>query len=451
MTAGNGEMQGGTTQAAPATDPGPRRPRWPQRYTLVGLCACAVFICYIDRVNISVAAIAMQADLGWSETVKGVVLSSFFVGYLLTQIPGGWLANRFGGRWVLGAGVLLWSVFTILTPPAAMTSMALLIAVRIGMGIGEGVTFPAIYSLFSKWVPSSETSRAVASTYSGVPAGTLTALLATGLIVNSLGWPAVFYLFGGLGFVWVAVWFLRATESPETHPRVSAAEVELIRAGRAGGKGTAKVPWRELFSKAPVWALIVNHFCFNWGFYVLLSWLPSYFSGALGVDVRGAALYAAAPWVTTFAMMNVSAWLADRMLKAGRSLLFVRKLMQTIGALGPAVFLFLLRDASSAGTAVLLLCGALGLAAFATAGFAPNHLEIAPRHADVLMGITNTAGTIPGIVGVIVTGWLVDVSGSYAPAFLLAAGLYLFGAVVWLLFAAAEPVLGSPLEPNRST
>src|SRR5678816_3386008 len=124
-------------------DAQPSRGPWQRRYALVGLGFAATFICYIDRVNISVAIIPMSADLGWSATTQGTVLSSFFVGYLLTQIAGGWMADRFGGKVVLGGGVLLWSLFTMLTPPAAVLGFTALLMARIGMGMGEGVNFPA--------------------------------------------------------------------------------------------------------------------------------------------------------------------------------------------------------------------------------------------------------------------------------------------------------------------
>ena len=128
----------------------------PTRYTVVGMCFAATFVCYIDRVNISVAIIPMADELGWSLTTQGFVLSSFYIGYLLMQIGGGVLSDRYGGKVVLGLGVLIWSLFTILTPPAAFAGLALLIVMRIGMGLGEAVTFPSIYSLYSRWVPLQE-------------------------------------------------------------------------------------------------------------------------------------------------------------------------------------------------------------------------------------------------------------------------------------------------------
>ena len=132
-----------------------------QRYWLVSMSALAVFICYIDRVNISVAIIPMAETHGWSPQTQGLVLSSFFVGYLLLQIVGGRLSDRFGGKIVLGWGVLLWSLFTILTPLAASAGIAVLIITRILMGMGEAVTYPSIYSLFVRWLPTAERDRAM--------------------------------------------------------------------------------------------------------------------------------------------------------------------------------------------------------------------------------------------------------------------------------------------------
>ena len=116
----------------------------------------AVFICYMDRVNISVAIIPMAKDLGWDPATQGTVLSAFFVGYLATQVLGGRLADRFGGKVVLGIGVLSWSLFTLVTPFAALGGFTALLFARVGMGVGEGVTFPSIYSLFGRWLPKAE-------------------------------------------------------------------------------------------------------------------------------------------------------------------------------------------------------------------------------------------------------------------------------------------------------
>lgn len=415
--------------------------RWPARYTVVTLSFWAVFICYIDRVNISVAVVAMKETFGWTETTKGLVLSSFFIGYMALQVASGWLANRIGGRIVLGAAVLWWSVFTVLTPPAAFASLTLLIVTRIVLGLGEGATFPTIYTLYRRWIPEIERSRSVALLVSAIPAGTLFALITTGWLIERYGWPSVFYSFGAVGFVWALAWFHFIHDDPESDPRADEAERALLRPMRAMNENKTGVPWRLLLGKAPMWALIYNHFVSNWAFYVLLSWLPSYFKTVQGVSLMSAGFYSAVPWVTMFVTANLAGWVADRMIKGGISTTLVRKIMQATGLLGSAAFLLLVRDAGDAATAMWLMCGALGLTALTWAGYSPNHLEIAPRYADILLGLTNTFGTVPGIIGVAVTGWLVEVTGTYDAAFMLAAGLNVSGAIVWLLWMTSERIV----------
>jgi len=421
----------------------PTAARWPARYTILTLCFLAAFICYIDRVNISVAVLAMQERFGWSETVKGFVLSSFFIGYMLFQVPSGYLANRYGGKWVLGVAVAWWSLFTVITPFAAL-SLPLLIAARIGMGLGEAAMFPGAYNLFGRWIPLAERSRSVALLLSGVPIGNVVALLSSGWLVAHYGWPSAFYVFGAMGVIWVIVWIVCAYDNPLDNPRLSADERALLaplQSTRAPAQAAPDVPWRKLLALPPVWALIVNHFCSNWGLYMLLAWLPSYFRKAQGFSIEYAGLYSAAPWLIMFLTINLSGWLADALIRRGVDLTLIRKGMQTFGLVGSSTCLLLASSAASPLISVLLMCGALGALGFTWSGFLPNHLDIAPRYAGVLMGITNTAGTIPGIFAVQITGWLVDVSGSYHMAFALTAAVNLLGLVVWLLFGTAKRVM----------
>jgi len=415
---------------------------------VVLLCFFSTFICYIDRVNISVAIIPMAEQFGWSDTQRGVVLSSFFVGYMVTQVMGGWLAAKLGGKAVLGFGVLWWSLFTLLTPMSAMASFPILIATRIAMGLGEGVAFPATYNLLGRWVPLRERSRAAAFNLSAIPFGTLFAVTVTPFIAVYFGWQAVFYSFGAVGFVWFVFWWIFAADRPQIpvadsddDAGIGAAEVATTAGVVEPDPESKDIPWRLIFSKVPVWAIIVGHFCGNWGLYVLLSWLPSYFSSQLGVNLRSVWIFVAPPWIAMFLCSNLSGWIADRMIAAGYSVTFTRKAMQTIGLLSPAVALSVLATVTDAVSAVILLSVSLGLASFAFAGVGCNHLDISPRHAGVIFGISNTAATIPGIVGVAVTGVLVDQTGTYASAFYLTAGVYLFGLVFYLLFGTGRRIL----------
>ncbi|HUX72415.1 MAG TPA: ACS family MFS transporter [Steroidobacteraceae bacterium] len=399
----------------------------PTDYLVLPLLCAAVFVSYIDRTNISVAAIAMQRQFGWNETEKGLVLSAFFMGYILSMVATGALANKYGGKRVLGIAVLWWSLFTILTPPAALKSLPILVMTRIALGLGEAAVFPAAINMIGRWVAPSLRSRAVSLMVSSLYIGTVFALPVTGRLVHSYGWPMPFYLFGAVGLVWTAIWFMAVGDGYRVEPPAS-----LRR---------EPIPWRRLLRLPPLWAIVVAHFSSNWLLYVLLAWLPSYFKHTFGVTLADAGLLSAAPWLTAFVMANLAGHLADLLLRRGRSPGHVRKLMQTIALGGSGISLLLLPGATSLGAGLLLMCCAAGAGAVSLSGFAPNCFDVAPRQADVIWGISNTFATVPGIVGVYATGWLVDRTGSFSAPFLLTAAIALLGALVYLVFASGERLI----------
>ena len=245
----------------------------------------------------------------------------------------GALANRYGGKIVLGGAVLWWSIFTALTPPAALVSFSTLIAARIALGIGEAAVFPASVNMIGRWVPAANRSRAVALFTSALSVGTMISLPVTGWLVRDHGWPMPFYAFGALGLIWAVVWF--TTVSSGRSPDVEPPTADRV------------IPWGRLLRSRAVWAIIINHFCSNWALYVLLAWLPSYFKTTFNVSLANAGLLSAAPWAAYFAMGNIGGWFADAMIAGGRSVTFVRKTMQIASLVGSGAFLLLVQTASS--------------------------------------------------------------------------------------------------------
>jgi ACS family sodium-dependent inorganic phosphate cotransporter len=250
----------------------------------------------------------------------------------------------------------------------------------------------------------------------------------------------VFYVFGLFGIAWYAFWHFTSSERPEDARGIHPAELELIRANTAPPAVKVEVPWARILRSSAVWALIFNHFCSNWGFYVILSWLPRYFADAHKLDLVAVGYASLLPWIVMFVLTNVGAQIADGLLARGKSVVYVRKLMQSIGFLGSAFALLAIGQVHTVPLAIGLMCVALGVGSFALSGFASNHLDIAPRYAGALMGLSNTAGTLPGVIGVTVTGYILEATGSWALVFGIAAGLYIAGTIVWLLFAKAEPL-----------
>ena len=424
---------------------------WPRRYVIVGFTFLGCTIAFTDRVNISVAAIAMKDHFAWSQTQKGLVLAAFFVGYLLFMFVAGLLANRFGGKRVIGYSVLAWSIFTLLTPPAATLSIAVLVAARIGMGVGEAGMFPGAYELFGRWVPPTERARAVSCMTSGVPVGTLIGLLGSGWLVQRYGWAMPFYVFGSVGLLWLILWFRQVENDPAADPRLGTEERELLQAARPATHLPERVPLRRLLLRASVGGIVSGHVAHAWSLYVLLSWLPSYFRDVHALSIAHSGLFSAAPWLSMFVIYNLGGSVADRMTQRGIGPTTTRKRMVCAGLIVSAGFLLALQQIHSPTAALMLLCGSTGALAWAAAGYMPSYIDVAPRHSAVLFGFGNTFAQIPGIVGVAVTGWLVDVTGTYSAAFVLTAIVSTAGALVFGFLFDARPIATDRLAAAASS
>jgi ACS family sodium-dependent inorganic phosphate cotransporter len=414
---------------------------WPVRYELVGLCALAWFLSYADRVNMSVASIVMQTEFGWTEFSKGIVMAVFFIGYIISPPAGGWLADKFGGKYTLGIAVLTWSFLTLLTPLAASISTPVLIGTRVALGLAEGMAVPATYALLTRWAPATERARMLAIIVMGSTLGAPCAMMLSGWLVEFVSWQSAFYVFGCMGFVWSFIWLWRAHDDPDTHPRISTEEKQLLAQNAQSPQDHKIIPWRKIISHPAVWALLVCKFCVLWTIYIFLAWLPSYFSAVQGVSISTSGMLSAMPWIAMAVMVWIAGWLADSMIARGSDVTFVRKLMQTIGMLGALAFLLMIGRAESSLMAALATSGALGMLAFCYAGADTAQMEVAPRYTGSVTGLVAVIGNIPGVIAIAFTGWLVDTTGSYDIGFTLAAAMCAISLVVWLTLGTAKKVI----------
>ncbi|XP_020610537.1 sialin-like isoform X1 [Orbicella faveolata] len=451
----------------------------PCRYALA-ILACAGFcVVYLLRVNLSVALVAMvnstyanakasahdpecqrntskssvekDGEFNWDQKTQGLILGSFFYGYVITQVPGGWLAARVGAKYLFGFGVLCTSILTMFTPAAAHHSVGMLLLVRTLEGLGEGVTFPAMHAMWSGWAPPLERSKLCTLSYSGSRIGTVIGLPIAGLLSASGlwgGWPSVFYTFGAVGVAWSIIWMMFTHDKPANHPRISLKEKEYILSsiGSAQDKKTRKyaTPWFEIWTSPAVWAIIVAHFCNNWGFYTFLTCLPSYFKEVLNFTISKNGFVSAIPFLLSYIIAVGGGQVADKLryshiLTTGE----VRKVFATGGYLIPACLMVATSYVGCDNTtlAVVLFSLALGITALNMSSYNVNHLDIAPRYAGVLMGITNSAATIPGMVGPYVVGYLTDnepTRGQWQKVFYISAGLYVVGWITYLLLGSGK-------------
>jgi len=358
------------------------------------------------------------------------------------------LAERVGGKILFGGGVLASAGLILLIPVAARWSVYMLIALRVLEGVGEGVTFPSMHALLSSWIPPIERSRAVSFVYAGAQLGTVIGMPLSGVLCDhgfAGGWPSVFYVFGTFGCVWCFAWFVLCHNSPSTHPRISAAERHYIEQSMESSGASIRLPtpWREIATSRPFWACAIAHFANNWGYYTLLTCWPMYMHDVLQFNLTENGILSGLPYVATWLLMMGGGQLADSLraphrLQTGT----VRKLFCTAGLLIPGLFLivigFLGCNRILVVSAVVISIGACGLA---WSGFGANHLDLAPKHAGTLMGLTNTLATVPGILGPQVVGAFTyheSTRAQWQKVFYICTAIYCFGTAVFVFFGSGE-------------
>ena len=405
----------------------------------------AVYICMIDRIAISIAIIPMTAEHGWTTTLQGAVRSAFFLGYLILQIPAGYLSDRFGGKWVLGLGVIFWSLFTLLTPIAAMLGISALLVCRFLMGVAESVTWPSIYALYSQWIHPDRRASAVGLMNSGIAGGSVIALICTPWLISVWSWQGAFYLYGLLGVVWFIFWIYSAQSRPSPlpewqstvalAPQLTPAASPLVAADE---QIYPRLTIRRMLHSRAVWAIAIAHISINWSLYLILSWFPTFVNREMGVDLQTAGLLALAPTVISLVMAPAAGRLFDRLVSQGYNRRTIRRAMQSVAFAGItlAMLTVTLTDSLIISVAVITLSNALG--AFSIGGFATNHLDVAPNQAGLLMGVTNTLAAVSSGASVFVSGWIQDVSGGWDAVFYLAALVSVAGAFVYSLLADVD-------------
>ena len=393
------------------------------------LCFSSNILCFMDRVNISIAAPAMVQEFGWSETQMGFVFSAFFVGYVVFMIPGGVLADRFGTRRVLASGVAFWSLFTALTPFAR--GLWPLAVCRYLVGTGQGLNFPCVNNLIANHVPLTDRAKVQGFVLSGITVGSVIALPLGSWIVQNWGWPAVFYVFGLSGLLWIGPWlrYASALQSNPTHTPARRGE---------------RIPWRIFLTNRSTLGLTLSYYCHNYASFFILAWLPTYLIKVHGFSMTGMGIGAALPALAATIGMNVSGLTADRLIARGRTRQFSLKLMVGVGMGGSALFLLALVWTRNAYMAVLWVILSAGVKSLSTPAYWTLSMEMAPRHAGILSSIMNTSGNLAGVVAPALSGFLVASGGGWNAAILVAVGVTLLGVAIALPTVAAAEVSPTP-------
>ena len=438
------------------------RVRWFLVFWLFVLSA----VSYLDRVNISIAGGSIVDAYHLTDVQLGKVFSALVAGYALFQTAGGYLADRFGPRRVLAAGVVWWGIFTALTalvPTNISGALLLLIAVRFLLGSGEAVIYPAANKFVAHWIPVRERGIANGWIFAGVGAGAgLTPPLITYLMIH-YGWRSSFWVCAVIGFFAGAVWFITARDTPSEHTRVSAAELSTIQSGLTLSEGQPAelsgskvfVPWSRVVRSREVWAITISYFCYGYVAWIFFSWFYRYLAKVRGLDLKASALYSMLPFLGMLVCCLVGGTINDRLTKA-RGVRLGRCGLAVFAMALAGIFIAFGSRVDSARLASVVLAGGAGALYLSQSSFWAVTADIAGRSAGSVSGFMNMGGQIGGAVTGSLTPWIA-VRYGWTASFLVAAALSFIGAMSWLfvdpkktLTGASQPLVASSTRKSES-
>jgi ACS family glucarate transporter-like MFS transporter/ACS family D-galactonate transporter-like MFS transporter len=398
------------------------------RYAILLLIFLITTLNYADRATLSVTGSAMRTEFGFDAIRMGYIFSAFSWAYVLSQLPAGWLLDRFGARRVYAASIFLWSLFTLLQSSigllgSAGAAVTALFVLRFAMGAAESPAFPANAKVVASWFPTSErgTASAIFNAAQYFAAVVFTPLMAW--LTHAFGWQAVYVVMGAIGLVLALTW-LKVMKNPADHPRVSRAELEYIQNGGGVVTGHQKTQpnaientggWslvRQLLGNRMLLGVYLAQYCINVLTYFFLTWFPIYLVQARGMTILQAGLVASLPAICGFSGGVLGGVLSDGLIRRGCSLTVARK-VPIVGGMLLSVSIIGCNYVSTDWIVVALMSlaffgkgiGALGWAVVA---------DTSPKEALGLSGaIFNMFGNVAGIVTPIVIGYLVARTGSF--------------------------------------
>jgi len=391
--------------------------------------------------------------MGWPAIQFGWVSTAFFIGYAITMLPAGLLADRFGGGIVLVTGTLWWVVFTFLTPLGS--TLGIMMLLRILVGVGQGLLVPANFSLAARWGPKSESGKATGLLQVGCPAGIAFAMVLAAWIIQTWGWKSVFYIVSVPGLVWCLLWWWLGNSRPQMDNRINRQELAYIQAGQAvanvepsAQKETAggDLTKADILSTPSIWACALCYFCTNYLFFLFMTWLPTYFAMGRGIDLKQSAIYSMLPYLVAILAYPLGGLVTDAACRRfGQNI--GRKLSPVAGLLLAGVFLILGTRANSLWSAATLISASNFFLCFTMAAHFSIPIIFSQKNTGMLVGLNGVFGTLAGILSPVLAGWVIDVSGQYEYALYLGASIAILGAF-FMLIARIKPIEKKGLHGN---
>lgn len=398
---------------------------------LVPLLFLIVLLNYVDRGAISIAAPLMKPELGLSATKYGLAVSAFFWIYAPIQFGIGWSIDRFCVYRLLAAGVALWALSTFLT--GFVGGLAVLVALRLGLGLGEAFTFPAAAKIIARHVPADQRGMANAAIAMGIAFGPALGTFAGGLIAAHYGWRPIFLLFGAITLLWVVPWLKAARSLPSYQPQ-----------GRE-----EPTPVMPILKSRAVWSMGLVHFTATYCLYFAVIWFPLYMVQRQGMSMERMTLIVTTGFVAQGVAAFIYGWLSDKWTRSGRDEgTFRRWTMIVAQALLAAAIYALMSARGEASLTFWMVFIGITNASGGVNLYAVAQIFAGPRATGGFVGIQNGLGNLSGIIGPIATGMIIDASGGYDLAFMLTAAVAAVGALGWAFMV--PPIRQIDFDPVRN-
>ncbi len=408
------------------------------RYKVLTLLVALASLTYLDRLCISIAGPAITKEFNFTPVQLGYVFSAFTFAYAVFEIPSGWLGDRFGTRRALTRIVLWWSAFTTLT--AATVGFYSLFVVRLLFGAGEAGAIPNSASTVSRWFPAAQRGRAMGAVCIGHAIGATATPFIVFRLIDWQGWRLPFVEFGVLGAVWCLVWYRWFRDTPAEHPSVNESEFELISGGLpVVDSRSHRIPWSVFLRSRNIFFLCAMYFCYGYGLYFYITWLPTYLMRARGFDEKWASIFSSLPWLCGAVAFLCGGWITDALVRRGRHKL-ARCGLGAFGLTMSALMLVFVGLAKDRFVAASFISVALFFQFLTTPAVWATCMDIGRSRSGVVSGTTNTFGNLAGTLAPIVFGYVVQELGSWTLPFYIAAAVMACGVLMWLFIDPRRPL-----------
>ena len=401
---------------------------------LVVLLAIAIFINYVDRGNLATAAPLLKGNLNLSNTQVGVLLSAFFWTYAPMQLLAGWMSERLDVHRVLAVGLAVWSLATIATGLAG--SFVVLLALRLVLGLGESVVYPSQAKLLALRALEHQRGKANGASAAGQALGPAFGTLIGGLAMAHFGWRAVMVGFGALSLLWLWPWIVTTRRLQST----------------AGEAGTGPPPsYLMIMRRRAAWGACLGQFCNTYALYFVLGWLPLFLVKSRGFTVTEMSKIGATVYCVYAVSSALTGWASDRLIVAGHTPNRARKIFAVACSIGTAGCLLFTANATPTSAVLWLICTGAFFGLGTPMIFVIAQTLAGPRAAGQWMGLQNFIGNLSGILSPVLTGFIVDRSGSFGWAFVVAAAVSLLGALAYGIVIPRIETLTWPSAERATT